>query len=239
MTRRPLPAIALTWTFGLAATRAGACGLTPPIGPNGLPTVCHGDDARIGFRAGLAGGGTSTRIDFGAHDAELLQAATTATLDVFPTERLGLSVAAGVALVGRIDYLGQRYDLLPGPIGGVGVSYRLFGGEAPFVHGSFTLSIARATSRDAAGDEATFTSRDYRLGVAVGKALGTVAAPFAVFRYFGAGTNWKVAGGHGADAYRYQLGAGSAFALSERVDALVELAFLGEKRATLGAGYAF
>ena len=223
----------------MAARSASACGLTPPIGPNGLPAVCHGDEDAWRFRAGVALGGTATRIDFGARDAELLQSATTATLDVFPLQRLALSATLGAALAGKVDYEQVRYDLLPGPIGGVGVSYRFFGGRVPFVHVSLSASLARATSRAPDGSEASFLSRDYRAGLAVGHAFDRIFAPFAVVRYFGAGTEWTVAGGHGADAYRYQVGAGSAFGFSEHWDAVVEVAFLGEKRATLGAGYLF
>jgi hypothetical protein len=66
-----------------------------------------------------------------------------------------------------------------------------------------------------------------------------VAAPFVVARYFGAGTDWSVAGGKGSDKFRYHVGGGSAFGLSERWDSLVEVTFLGEKRATFGLGYFF
>lgn len=215
-----------------------ACGLTPPIGPNGLPTVCRGDDAHIIVRVGLVGGGTSTKIDFGSESAKLLQGATSATIDLLPLERLSLSAALGATLPGRLDYAGTRFDLLPGPMAGVGIGYRLFGGKAPFIHTSLTLSLARSTTRAPDGREEAFTSRDYRLGVAVGKTLGKVAAPFAFARYFGGGTSWAVAG-HGGDHFRYQVGIGSAFTLSEHFDALAELAFLGERRMSLGIGYVF
>ena len=69
--------------------------------------------------------------------------------------------------------------------------------------------------------------------------MGNVAAPFVVARYFGAGTNWSVGGGHGADHFRYHVGLGSAFGLSDHFDALGELAFLGEQRLTIGGGYVF
>lgn len=229
-------AVLTTW---VVAGPAEACGLTPPIGPTGLPAVCHGDGAALGIRAGIAAGGTSTRINFSSETAALLQGATSATLDLFPLPRLGISAALGASLGGRLDYGGSRYDLLPGPLGGLGVSYRLFGGAAPFIHTSFTYSLASTTTRAGDGSEATFTSRDWRVGVAVGKTLGRVAAPFAMARYFGAGTNWSPGGGKGADAYRYHVGVGSAFALSEHIDALAELAFLGERRGTIGVGYAF
>src|SRR5262245_51726725 len=136
----------MRWRFtGLCAVLAlglpriaAACGLSPPIGPNGLPTVCHGDEPRLRLRAGLTAGGTDTEIDFGDTRADLLQAAATATLDVFPIPRLALSAALGSSLFGHVDYAGQRYTLLPGPIGGLGVSYRFFGDGLPFVHTSFT-----------------------------------------------------------------------------------------------------
>jgi hypothetical protein len=204
-----------------------------------LPAVCHGDSDAPRVRLGVTAGGTSTKIDFSRQSAPFLQAAETGTVDVMLFERLGLSVALGGSLFGHIDYGGQRFKLDPGPIGGLGVSYRLFGGTAPFVHGSFTYSLARSTARAPDDTRSTFTSRDYRVGLAIGKTLGGFAAPFVVGRYFGAGTNWPAVAGHGGDHYRYHVGVGSAFGFSEHWDSLVELAFLGEKRATVGLGYVF
>ena len=221
-----------------APTSSEACGLTPPIGPNGLPATCHGDDAEVRLRAGLVVGGTSTRIDF-REQASLLQAATGATLDVMPLERLTLSGSLGASLPGRVRYQSLDYELRPGPMAGVGVAYRFLGGRLPFIHGSLTLSWSRSVTRAPDGeDKGSFTSRDYRLGLAIGKTLGRFTAPFVVARYFGAGTDWSFAG-HGVDHYQFQIGAGSAFALGAHWDALVELAFLGEKRAAVGAGYSF
>ncbi len=222
------------------ARPAWACGLTPPVGPNGLPTVCHGESSALRFHAGLAVGGTSTRIDFDRGGAaSLLQGATVAALDVQPTDALTLSVSAGASALGHVDYGGTSYALLPGVLGGAGVAYRLFGrGGLPFVQPSLGFSLARATTRAPDGSELSFTAKDWRAGIVAGKAFGVVA-PFVLARYFGGGTAWSAGGGHGADHYRYQLGAGSAFALDEHVDAVVELAILGERRATIGVGYTF
>ena len=60
-----------------------------------------------------------------------------------------------------------------------------------------------------------------------------------VGRYFGGGTSWPAVGGHGGDHYGYHVGIGSAFGLSQHFDSLVELAILGERRATLSLGYVF
>jgi len=219
---------------------AGACGLTPPIGPNGLPAICHGEATEIRFHGGLSLGGTSTAIDFPGGRGDLLQGAGVATFDVAPIDGLTLSVSGGASLGGRVDYGGARYDLQPGWIAGVGAAYRFFGRNGlPFVQPSFTYSIARTRSEAPDGTEATFTSKDWRAGLAVGKVVGGFAAPFVAARYFGAGTDWDVGGGHGGDHYRYHVAAGSAFALSEHWDVVGELAFLGERRATLGVGYTF
>ncbi len=158
---------------------SNACGLTPPIGPSGLPAICHGDEAKIRIRVGAVIGGTSTRIDFSDQTASLLQAATSATVDVLPFERLTLSGALGASLPGRVEYRAVQFDLRPGPMAGVGVAYRLFGGAAPFVHTSFTLSLSRSTTRAPDGSKGTFTSRDYRFGLAVGKTLGHAGGPKA------------------------------------------------------------
>jgi hypothetical protein len=233
-----LPFVASAALLLTALEPIHACGLTPPIGPNGLPTVCHGDESGWRYRAGFALGGTDTRIEIGEGKADLLQAASILTLDVMPIERLGLSLSGGASIGGQVEYEGQRYDLAPGPIGGVGISYLFLGKSLPFIHMSLTWSLSQSTATAPDGDESSFTSRDWRLGAAIGKSLSPVAAPFVVARYFGGGTEWTGIG-RGSDDYRYHIGIGGAFGLSEQVDVLVELAFLGERRATLGVGYLF
>jgi hypothetical protein len=236
--RRGLCTLAGLLWFGVPA-RADACGLSPPIGPNGLPTVCHGDEDEVRFRTGLTAGGTMTRIDFGDTSADLVQGAATATLDVMPIERLSLSAALGASLIGHVDYQGDSYTLLPGPVGGLGISYRFLGDDLPFLHASFTFALARSTTRAEGRPDTSFTSRDWRVGLAVGKTLGKHMAPFVVARYFGAGTEWSVAGGHGADHFRYHVGVGAAFGFSDHLDGILEVAFLGERRASVGVGYTF
>src|SRR5689334_24766694 len=114
------PFVMIAVLLQIAPDSIQACGLTPPVGPNGLPTVCHGDKSGWRFRAGLTIGGTDTRIKIGGLKGDLLQAASIVTLDVMPIERLSLSVSGGASVGGRFEYGGQRYDLAPGPIGGVG-----------------------------------------------------------------------------------------------------------------------
>ena len=92
------------------------------MGPTGLPAVCHGEGAKPRLRLGVTAGGTSTKIDFGRLTAPLFQTAATATVDVTLFERLGLSGAIGSSLFGHLNYSGRRFELRPGPIGGLGVS---------------------------------------------------------------------------------------------------------------------
>lgn len=203
--------------------------------------MCRGDHDTLRLRAGLAVGGTSTKIDFGDQRASLLQTAAVATADVHPAARLGLSAAAGATGPGRVDFLGVRHTLRPGWMAGLGVSGAVLEGRGklPFVHASFTYSEARATTRAPDGTEATFRARDWRVGVAIGKAVTSTVAPFVVARYFGAGTRWAPGGGKGSDHFRYHAGAGLSWSVSTVVDVLAEAAVLGEKRGTLGVGYTF
>ena len=226
-------------------TEAAACGLTPPIGPSGLPTVCHGDGTpRV--HGGVAVGGTDTSLRFPSGRAELLQGASVVGVDVnplvgTPAEALTLSLTGGASLGGRVDFGDARYTLSPGYVVGGGVAYRLGGhGGAPFVQPSLSLAYAggaRAEGPD--GVRTSFNALDYRGGLAVGKVVLGFAAPFGVVRYFGGSSDWTAAGGKGRDRFLYHAGVGSAFALGQRLDLVAEVAFLGERRATLGAGWAF
>jgi hypothetical protein len=200
--------------------------------------VCRGDGA-LRLRFGAAIGGTDTVIRFDDEKSKLVQSAATLTLDWFVLERLALGLSVGTALDGHVNYRGTRYDLEPGLLAGLGASYRLFGGVDPFVHVSANLSVANSESRAPDGTRDAFVSRDARFGVAVGQVFGGFAAPFVVARYFTAGTEWETAGGKGADDFQYHVGAGSALSLSESFDALVEIAFLGERRLSLGVGYTY
>jgi hypothetical protein len=156
-------------------------------------------------------------------------------------ETLTVSLTAGASLGGHVDYAGSRYTLSPGAVVGGGLAYRFGGrGGAPFVQPSLSIAyagLARAEGPD--GRRESFNALDYRAGLAVGRVVGGFAAPFAVFRYFGGGTEWEVAGGHGRDRFLYHAGIGSAFALGQRLDLVAEVAFIGERRATLGVGWSF
>lgn len=219
------------------AETARPCGLSPPIGPNGLPTICRGDEAAVQLRASLSGGGTRTQIDFAGRRAALIQGAVIAGLDVTFLERFTATASAGSALGGRVELDGVAHRLRPGWIAGLALSGRVLDGRgvAPFVQLSLSYSMAVARSRAPDDAEATFTSKDWRVGLVVGKVFGGVA-PFVAARVFGAGTDWALGGGKGSDAYRFHVAGGLAVPFGARIDALAEVAFLGEQRLSLGVG---
>lgn len=223
--------------FVLAAAKARPCGLSPPIGPNGLPAVCRGESSSVQVRASLSAGGTRTQIDFSGRRAPLVQGAVLLGVDVGFLDRLTATASAGSAVSGRVELDGVSYALRPGWVGGVAIAGRVLDGRgaAPFVHVSIAYSWAVSQSRAPDGAEATFTSKDWRVGLVVGKAFGGVA-PFVAARGFGAGTDWAPGGGKGSDIHRFHLAAGAAAALGPRYDVLAEVAFLGEQRLSLGVG---
>jgi hypothetical protein len=241
--RARIVASASLFSVLLSAKAAWPCGLTPPIGPTGLPALCHGDGVPT-FRLGQSVGGTSTKIDYGGKTSELVQGAAVLSLDVNPLrfgvlEALTISGNVGASLGGYTDYDGTRYHLSPGVIAGVGASYRFLGQNGlPFIQPSFSYSVSLATSDAPGGGSASYTAKDWRAGVVIGRSFGGFAVPFVAARKFGAGTSWEIAG-KGEDHFRYQLGAGSAFALTQHMDVFGEVDFLGEKRVTLGMGYTF
>lgn len=241
---RTAPLVASLATLVAVAETARPCGLSPPIGPNGLPTVCRGDEGAVRLRASLSGGGTRTQIDFAGRRAPLIQGAVIGGLDVTVLDRFTFTASGGAALGGRVELDGVAHSLRPGWIAGLAASARVLDGQGllPFVHVSVGYSVAAARSRAPDGAEATFTSKDWRVGVAVGKVVGGATplfAPFVAARIFGAGTDWAPGGGKGSDAYRFHVAAGAAVPLGARLDVLAEVAFLGEQRLSVGVGASF
>lgn len=235
-----LSALACLAAVGVARP-AAACGLTPPVGPTGLPATCRGESKLTAVRLGLVGGGTRTKIDFGDERASLSQAALVLALDVQLLGSLTVGASAGLPQGGTLEYRGQSHELSGKSLFGVSAAYRLIddGLLFPFVQVSLGYSVSHSTTRAPSGAVADFDGKDWRAGLLVGKTFLKLVAPYVMGRYFGAGTEWAPGGGHGSDHYRYHVGAGAALALGEHLDAVAELAVLGEQRLSIGAGYTF
>lgn len=206
--------------------------MSPPVGPTGLPQTCDGDHDRR-WRVGAGVAAFDTTIKFrDAGFAAFQQLGVAASLDRRLGERFTLQLALGSALAGHVVRNGVEHRVKPGPLASLALSVRLLddGPKSPFV--VTTLSIAQSFVR--AGD-ASLRASDARLGLAIGKTIGPVA-PFVVARTFGGPVYFL--GDVGTDRYRYQVGAG-LLVFGKGLDAAVEVAFLGERRITVGAGWTF
>jgi hypothetical protein len=185
-------------------------------------------------------------VKLSGHDTDIREAATTVTLDANVAERVTLQGGLGAVLAGRLDVDGTRHDVLPGWIVTGAVAYRVYDGDgaAPFVLLSASLGFASARTRQqdvVDPPTATLTSVDFRVGVAVGWTIAGSLSPYLAARAFGGPVSWTLAGQtvSGGDRYHYQVGAGLAVRFARRLDAYIEAAPLGEKRASLGVGVSF
>jgi hypothetical protein len=222
---------------------ATACGLSPHVGPTGIIKECDGSSQpATPWRVALQGGAVSTELTGASQNIGFEQA----SLSVRGERRLGtrfaVGVSAGSVVGGTLRVPGMTaVDLGVGWTTGASVSALALSERdvRPFVLASLSVaySAADASPSMTAG---TFTGRDVRLGLAVGKSFGLVRA-YAAARGFGGGYRWTGASPAitGADAHLYQAGAGVAMNLPANLDVVVEAMPLGERSLTAGAGWSF
>lgn len=205
--------------------------MSPPVGPTGLPQTCDGEYKRE-WRVGASLAAFDTTIVFsGAGHAALQQVGVAASLDR-TFGRFTVQAALGAALTGHVVFRGRDDRIRPGPLASIAASYRILddGPKSPFLVA--TASLAQSfLSTEASSMRAT----DARIGVVAGKTFGPFA-PFAAARAFGGPVRYS--GDTGGDRYHYQFAAGALFFV-KGFDASFEVAFLGERRFTLGLGASF
>jgi hypothetical protein len=159
------------------------------------------------------------------------------------SERWTFAGSAGYVVDGSLRIGGQQFDLQPGPLFAASMSYRALDESRarPFVLCSFSFAASvAATSERATRDNQALASYDARLGVVVGKTVANDLHPYLAARVFGGPIVWNYAGqgATGTDVYHYQAAAGLTLAVG-RVDVHLELAPLGERELSAGAGVAF
>jgi hypothetical protein len=160
-------------------------------------------------------------------------------------ERWSLQVSVGLAVAGELDVGSTAHEILPGPFGTIGASYRIVDekGWVPFVLASTSfgasVSWTRARGVPSAPTE-TMTAFDGRLGLAVGKTIANVVSPYLVVRGFGLPVLWSIDGRNvvGTDANHYQVGLGAAVRIGG-ADIDVEGVPLGEQAIVVGGGWSF
>jgi hypothetical protein len=194
------------------------------------------------MRLGLNGGYASTRLVFdGSRNVDLKQGAVSLSLDRRFSPELGLAVSAGATLGGTLQAGDQKYTQHPGPVLAFGASYRLVdpAKQPLFVLLGATLSGSTSTT-EGGGARERYSAFDARGSIVAGKTFAGLLSPYAVARAFGGPVFWRLDGASvtGTDKYHYQLGLGLSVTLPAHLDLFVEVAPLGETRASAGIGLA-
>lgn len=194
------------------------------------------------WRVALQGGAVSTELTGAAQDIGFEQTSLSARGERRLGSRFAVGVSAGSVVGGTLRVPGMAaINLGVGWTAGASVSALVLAERdvRPFVLASFSVaySVADASPMTGAG---TFTGRDVRLGLAVGKSFGLVRT-YAAARAFGGGYRWTGASPAitGADAHLYQAGAGVSVNLPANLDVVVEAMPLGERSLTAGVGWSF
>jgi hypothetical protein len=203
----------------------------------------HDEEERRRWHVGGSGLYTSTGLRF-SHglrgDEERSAAIASATYA--PTRRLTLQTSAGATLDGQLKLSGGTYQLNPGPLVALGAAFRVIDGP-PFLIATSLLSFSAVTTRvpGAAASAVGYQAFDLRVGALFGTTLWKVLSPYVLARVFGGPIFWHHQGAAvtGTDVYHYQLGAGLALLIAERLDVFVEGSALGERALAGGAAFAF
>ena len=155
------------------------------------------------------------------------------------------TVTAGVGVSAEADFLvlGERYDFSPGPLGVIGLSYRLVAGEGwtPFVMFSGAASFSTSKTLGLRTlEEARFTAIDARAALTVGEVFANTFAPYASLRGFGGPVIWErnQIELSGSDKYHYAVALG-ALVTAGWMDAFFEIVPIGERSLNTGVAFTF
>ncbi len=201
------------------------------------------------FRVAASMTWSATRLAFSgddSFDADSARRATAASFEWRALDGLTLTAGVGAAIDGRLTVDGVRSDLGAGPLGTVGVAYRIVDGEGwvPFVLAGGTLSASSVGTHtrffDGRTEDARLTAVDMRASITVGEVFANALVPYVTARGFGGPIFWTRDGADvvGSDKFHYQLGAG-LLVTAGWFDAYLELVPLGERAAIFGAGTTF
>ncbi len=174
----------------------------------------------------------------GETSATLEQASIVATNDFF-LGRFTVTLGAGALAYGSLDASGDPYDLGPGWLGSLGLSWRVLEEDAstPFIVLSTTLGgLGTRTLRET--DHGSYHAIDFRFGATVGKTFDGWFSPYASAKLFGGPIFWNVNDELtvGSDQFHIQGSLGAVFVLPEAVDFFVEGSPGGEQAVFGGMG---
>jgi len=235
-------ALVVNGLFWFSARPARACGVSAS-GVASCSLAEHDEAVRPRWAVGVSGLYTSTRLRFsGDTSAEQVRFATLATVAYLPSAKLVLQAGLGAAFGGSLTLPEGEYRFTPGPIALLGADFRAFDDGRYFLILTSGLSLATArTHAPTNGDEsARFTALDLRLGAQFGIQLAERVRPYALARVFGGPIFWRYRNEAvtGTDTHHFQLGAGLAVRVANRLNVFAEGVPLGEQAVALGVGLA-
>ena len=224
----------------LLTPRAQACGVSAS-GVSSCSLAEHDEAVRPHWAVGVSGLYTVTRLRFtGALYADQVRYATLASLAYLPTPKWVLQAGAGVAWGGSLTLPDGKYELSPGPIGGLGVDYRAFDDGRYFALLTSGLSFTFARTRLGRESSIGYQAFDLRLGAELGVTLVRVLRPYVLARAFGGPVFWRHQGEavDGTDTHHYQFGLGASVQVVKALSVFAEGVPLGERAASAGVGLA-
>jgi hypothetical protein len=215
----------------------------------GLTGTCggseEGSEAPRPYQVAVSGGVLATPLSFGGPSNQRLDQVSTAATLSDQIGELSLQLSAGAVLAGSFDgYLGN-YQLQPGPLVAVSAGWTFVDGEGPRVYlaGALSLSFATMTTQNEQdpNDRPQLTAFDVRLSGVIGKRLFGFWLPYGGVAVFGGPVlfDQQSQTQTGSNPYHVRFTLGSAFDLSTRFHAFVEIGFFGEEYASAGLGYSF
>ncbi|HET8938074.1 MAG TPA: hypothetical protein VFN67_31740 [Polyangiales bacterium] len=231
----------LVFVVSLPAATAWACGVSGPDGVWSCSFEEHEEELRPRWNVGVAGMLTATSLRFGdAGRGDQSRTGAVISAAYAPTPRLRLQASVGAALGGELRMPNGTHRFKPGPTAAVGVGYRLLSGM-PFLALTAVLSTSTARTHHEMQEATRYTAFDLRLGAAFGATFFDALSPYALARVFGGPVFWRYEGKAvtGTDAYHFQVGAGLAWRIVERIDVFIEGVPLGERVLSGGASAIF
>ena len=230
----------LVLVITLPTAQAWACGVSGPDGVWSCSFEEHEEELRPRWNVGVAAMLTATSLRFGdAGRGDQTRSGAVVAAAYAPTPRLRLQASLGAGLGGELRMPNGTHDFKAGPTAAIGVGYRLLSG-LPFL--ALTAVLSASTARTEHEDQAArYSAFDLRVGAAFGATFFDALRPYALARVFGGPIFWRYENKAvtGTDAYHFQLGAGLAWRIAERVDVYIEGVPLGERVLSGGASAIF
>lgn len=239
--------------FATEARLAAACSGTP-VGPTGIALSCaHPDEDQLdpdepeppNMRVAAQIGWTAIRHEL-ATGGELRRRTVAASIAWRALDSITLLGDVGAITDGDLYVKTDRHVIEAGPRAGLGITWRVYGGDTWFPYIMFGASFSVLSSTTAYQEKRDrLTAIDFRSSIVIGKLFGgddpgRRIGPYLVARSVTGSLYWNYGGRsrNAQPADLYQIGLGLS-ASSGSFDAFAEVSPLGERAAVVGAGYAF